>query len=173
MPPNPAFSVMFLKSAIAAIAVETIGLADRAGLVMGHAIQRTGIDQKKVHQSVAVVIQPAPARAVGFQNVRNFCIAELVDELDAGLGGDILEQIIRPGRNRRRNGLRGGRRPRRAGGGPGGLSFDGDGDQHQAKADRGKGGDYADGTFAFHTIMQDAPARGRPVPGLEWQKANS
>ena len=72
---HPAQSGLFrhvLKGAIAAIAVEAIRLADRAGLVMGHAIQRTGIDQKKVHQSVAVVIQPAPARAVGFQNVRDF-----------------------------------------------------------------------------------------------------
>ena len=57
--------------------------------------------------------------------------------------------------------------------GPGGLSFDGDGDQRQAQADRRNGGDYADGTFAFHKVIRDAPGRWRPAPGLEWQKAGS
>jgi len=65
-----------------------------------------------IHQPVPVVINPASARAVGFEDVRNFGIAELVDKIDARLDGNIFEQIIRSGGNRRGDSQRQHRRTR-------------------------------------------------------------
>ncbi len=110
---------------------------------MRDTVERTGIHQEQIHQPVTVVIQPAPTRAVRFEDVRNFCIAELVDEIDARLGGDILEQIIWSGRDRRSDGQRRHQWARCAGDGFGELSFDGDGGQRQNQTNRDDGGEPA------------------------------
>jgi hypothetical protein len=124
--------------------------------MMRDAVERTGVHQEQIHISVAVVVQPAPARAVGLDNVGNFCVAELVDELNAGLDGDILEQIIRPGGNRRNDCQRWNRQGCRAGGTAGEMSIDRNGNQCQGQAGGTEGGDFAEETFVVHKKMPDA-----------------
>ena len=79
-------------------------LAGRARGVVGDAIERAGIHQEQIHEAVSVVIQPAASGAVGFEDVGDFRIAELVDKSEARPGGDILEQILRGGGNGRGDG---------------------------------------------------------------------
>jgi hypothetical protein len=87
-----------------------------------------------------------------------------VDKIDARLDGDIFEQIIRPGRNRRSDGQRGRRRGRRGSSGSTRVSFDRDGRQRQGQADGDDGADFAEETFV-HKKMPDAGSKRWHAPG--------
>jgi hypothetical protein len=60
---------------------------------MRHTIERTGIHEIEVHESIPVIVKDRHSRAVGLDDVCDPRITELVYEIDARLAGDILEEI--------------------------------------------------------------------------------
>src|SRR5579859_6259793 len=60
------------KSAVATIAIEAVGFARGPWGLMRDSVEWTGINKVKIHQAVAVVINPGAPGAIGFQDVGDF-----------------------------------------------------------------------------------------------------
>ena len=80
-----------LECAVAAISIKPVRLSRPTRRRMRDAFQWAGVHQVKIHQAVAVVIQPDSTSSVGLENVGDPPVAVLVDEINARLAGDVFE----------------------------------------------------------------------------------